>query len=47
MADGQKLNIPLGGYGKGMSLGRQPRDIPMPYPPSGMLRYNGATSYLA
>ena len=39
MADGQKYNIPLGGYGKGMSLGLRPRDIPMPYPPSGILSF--------
>ena len=38
MANGQKCNIPLSGYGKGMSLGLWPRDIPMPYPPLGILR---------
>ena len=37
MADGQKRNIPLGGYGIGMSRGRS--DIPLPYPPSGILRF--------
>ena len=39
MADGQKCNIPLGEYGKGMSLGLQLRDIPMSYPPHGILRF--------
>ena len=39
MADEQKGNIPLGGYGKGMSLGLRPRDIPMPYAPHGILRF--------
>ena len=39
MTDGQKRNIPLGGYGKVMSLGLRPRDIPMPYPPHGILHF--------
>ena len=29
MADQQKFNIPLGGYGKGMSLGHRHHDIPI------------------
>ena len=37
MADGEKCNIPLDGYGKRMSLGLQPDDIPMLYPPHGIL----------
>ena len=37
MADVQKRNILLGGYGKGMSRGLWPRDIPMPYPTHGIL----------
>ena len=39
MADGQKRKFPLSGYGKGMSRGLQPRDIPMPYPPQGILHF--------
>ena len=39
MADGQKRNIPLGGYGEGMLFGLQPHDIPMPCPPHGILRF--------
>ena len=39
MADGQKRNIPFSGYGKRMSLGLRPHDIPMPYPPHGILRF--------
>ena len=39
MADGEKCNIPLGGYDKGMSQCRRPRDIPMPYPPQRILRF--------
>ena len=30
MADGEKCNIPLSEYGKGISQRRWPRDIPMP-----------------
>ena len=39
MAVEQKRNIQLGGCGKGMSLGLRPRDIPMPYPSSALLRF--------
>ena len=40
MADGQECNIPLGGYGKGMALSLWPCDIPMPYPPHGILHFS-------
>ena len=39
MADGQKCNIPLSGYGKGMPLRLRPPNIPMPYPPHEILRF--------
>ena len=37
MADGEKRNTPWGGYGIGLSRSRRLSDIPLPYPPSGIL----------
>ena len=45
MADGQKRNIPLRGYGLEISRGLQPRDIPLPYPPIGMLHFGPSATW--